>query len=566
MGCRNSSCFWFVGPKSILGLAGLLGFFLTAAAFAQDTPPPPPDSSSPAQSSPEPQATVPPPPPDVASPDTQSAQPASHVRAVRLSDVEGVVKVYQGDQVAFDQAEPNMPAVEGMRFVTGDDGRLEIELEDGSVARLAPNSSLRLTTLHRDTDGTIVTQIDALTGLSYYELNGHSGHVSVHFDTDTVKPIESAVFRISLDASPNELAVMHGAVHVGDGEGVALDVHPNQTFQTDAQQPGDFTVAQSLNANSWDQWNSDRDEALARLESSETTARANTGNPDDAAWSDLDYYGNWYELPGYGQVWAPAGVDASWDPFGEGYWGYYPSLGYTWISGYPWGWWPYHCGAWDFVNTWGWIWIPGNCGSGFWGAGWYPYATVWGMPRGYVPPLRPRHGPGLHPPRPIPLIAVNRGPQYGLPFRNPHPVKGDPRPLSFDGKVITPLQAGIHPVQRGPLGESFTTSLVRLHPEMGPVVQHTPGLAHPNPVTPEIRTFSPPAGMPRVNPGGTYHPYTPPAAVTIPAAPAGGGHGSAPAGGGGHPGGSAPPAGGGGGHAGGGGGGEHPGGSAGTHH
>ncbi|HLJ78431.1 MAG TPA: DUF6600 domain-containing protein [Acidobacteriaceae bacterium] len=502
-------------------------------------------------------------PADATSTDEQPAQPVSNVRAVRLSDVEGVVKVYQGDQIAFDQAQPNMPAVEGMRFVTGGNGRLEIELEDGSVARLAPNSSMRLTRLSRSADGTTITQFDALTGLSYYELSAHAGQVSVHFDTDSVTPIDSAVFRISLDAAPNELAVMHGAVHVGDGEALALDVHPNQTFQIDPQQPGEYTVAQSLTANSWDQWNSDRDEALAKLESSETTARASVGNPDDAAWSDLDYYGNWYDLPGYGQVWAPAGVDASWDPFGNGYWGYYPSLGYTWISGYPWGWWPYHCGAWDFVGGWGWIWIPGNCGWGFWGAGWYPYATVWGMPRGYVPPLRPRHGPGLHGPRPAPLIAVNRGPQFGQPFRNPNPIKGQPRVLTFDGKVITPLQAGIHPVQRGPLRESFTSALVRTRPEMAPEVQHTAGFVPGNPAGPGARTLGPAPGaqFPRINPGGPVRGYTPPPG-TIRAAPVGGGHvyappaaggsvhvgGSvgSPGGAGGHAGGGAPPAGGGG--------------------
>lgn len=562
---RNSFRFWCPGSQFVV--AGLLTFFFAAAAYTQDAPPPPPDQTAPTS-----EATVPAPPPDETNPDSQAATPASNVRAVRLSDVEGVVKVYQGDQLAFDQAQPNMPAVEGMRFVTGDNGRLEIEFEDGSVARVAPNSSVRLTTLHRDTDGTTVTQIDALSGLTYYELNGHSGQVSVHFDTESVTPIESAVFRISLDAAPNELAVMHGAVHVSDGEGVALDVHPNQTFQTDPQQPGEYTVAQSLTANSWDQWNSDRDDALAKLESSETTARASVANPDDAAWSDLDYYGNWYNLPGYGQVWAPSGVDADWDPFGDGYWGYYPSFGYTWISGYPWGWWPYHCGAWDFVGGWGWIWIPGHCGWGFWGAGWSPYSTVWGMPRGYVPPLRPRHGPGLHGPRPVPLIAINRGPQYGLPFRHPNPIKGPPRPLTFDGRVITPLQAGIHPVQRGPLREPFSNALVRAHPEMAPVVQHWPAPVRPNPVGPGVRTYGPPAGVPfpRVNPGGPVRGYTPPAPPggVVRPAPAGGGHVYAPpAGGGGHPGG-APPSGGG--HpvaapAGGGGGGAHPGGG-GTHH
>jgi len=453
--------------------------FTAAAARAQDTTPPapPPDI-----------------PPATTAPDSQGQ---SQVRAVRLSDVEGKVQILQGDQVAFDQAEPNMPAVEGMRLVTGDNGRLEIEFEDGSVARVTPDSSIRLTQLRRNADGSTVTQIDALTGLSYYELNGRGGQYSVHFGANSATPVQNAVFRVALDTAPSQLAVMHGAVHVDDGQGLSLDVHPSQTFQTDPQQPGEFTVAQSIAADSWDQWNSDRDQALSQLEVNQTTARASSGNPDNPAWNDLDYYGNWYNLPGYGQVWSPSGVGAGWDPFGNGAWGLYSGVGYTWISGYPWGWWPYHCGAWDFLDGWGWIWVPGNCGYGFYGAGWYPYATVWRVPKGYIPPLRPRGGPIHNPGSPRPaeqsLIAVNRGSQFSAPFHFENGVKPEPRPLTFEGRTIAPLDAGIHPLQRGPMGESFTAALVRIHPEMGPSASRSLGeSAFRNGYTPAIvgaRTF-----------------------------------------------------------------------------
>jgi hypothetical protein len=470
------------------------------------------------------QETVPPPPPDAQA--ANAAPPEqSQVRAVRLSDVEGQVQVFQGDQQAFNQAEPNMPAIEGMRFVTGDNGRLEIEFEDGSVARITPNSSIRLTRLGRTADGTTLTQIDALSGLSYYELNGHAGQISVHFDSDTATPVDSGVFRISLDAAPNELAVMHGAVHVDDGGGVSLDVHPNQTFQIDPQQAGEFTIAQNVTADSWDQWNSDRDQALSELEASETTARASSGEPDNPAWNDLDYYGNWYNLPGYGQVWSPAGVGAGWDPFGSGYWAWYPSLGYSWVSGYPWGWWPYHCGAWDFVDGWGWLWIPGNCGWGFYGAGWYPYVTVWRVPHGYVPPPRPRSiGPGEHP---QPLIAVDRGPQYAAPFHFAPGARPAPRPLDFDGRSITPMEASIHPLQRGPLGEGFTTALVRTHPEMATSVARGTGFRSAYTGSPAVRTFGGPAGSGASHPAGTSTSHAPSPGG------GGGGGGSHPSGGGG---------------------------------
>lgn len=481
-------------PSSLaLFPAALVLALIAGSAFAQDAVPPPPPDSSTAQG---------------------SAAAPSNVRAVRLSDVEGQVQVFQDGQVAFNQAEPNMPAVEGMRFVTGEDGRLEIEFEDGSVVRVAPNSSIQLTQLSRNPDGSTVTTITALTGLTYYELNGRDGQVSVRFGQDTATPDANAVFRIDLDAVPNELAIMQGNIHIGDGGGVSLDLRPNQTFQTDPQQPGEFTVAQSVTANSWDEWNSDRDQALADLESSETTARSSTNNPNDASWNDLDYYGSWYNVPGYGQVWSPNGVDASWDPFGDGYWGYYPAFGYSWISGYPWGWWPYHCGAWDYLDAWGWVWIPSNCGYGFYGGGWYPYPTVWRVPPGYLVPPRPRRGPEPHPRR---LIAVNRGPQFAAPFHFDSGSRPQPRPLQFGGSAIQPLDAGIHPLQRGPLGETYTTALVRVHPEMAPAVSHATGVRSPY-GTP-IRTFGPPTGSRPSSEGYRPPPRPSPAPAPRPAAP-----------------------------------------------
>src|SRR6266481_1761863 len=73
--------------------------------------------------------------------DPASSQSA---RAVRLSFVEGEVHLYQGSQPVADQALANTPLFEGARIDTGNDGRAEVQFEDGSVARLSPESSLTL--------------------------------------------------------------------------------------------------------------------------------------------------------------------------------------------------------------------------------------------------------------------------------------------------------------------------------------------------------------------------------------------------------------------------------------
>ena len=73
---------------------------------------------------------------------------------------------------------------------------------------------------------------------------------------------------------------------------------------------------------------------------------------------DLDYYGDWRNLNGYGYAWCPR-VDSSWAPYQQGYWQTDYPYGPTWVSSEPWGYAPYHYGRWANVNN-QWYWIPDN--------------------------------------------------------------------------------------------------------------------------------------------------------------------------------------------------------------
>ncbi|HET8637525.1 MAG TPA: FecR domain-containing protein, partial [Acidobacteriaceae bacterium] len=170
-------------------------------------------------------SNMPPPPPD--QPTLQQAAPESQVRAVRISAVEGSVKVLQDGETVFQRAELNMPVVEGMKLVTAQDGRVEVQFEDGSVARVAPNSSITLKQLTRDDDGQTETVVEADSGLTYYELNGRSGQYTVEFGHNNIviAPLDDTIFRLDLDQPEAELAVMHGSVHMSNDENLSADVH-----------------------------------------------------------------------------------------------------------------------------------------------------------------------------------------------------------------------------------------------------------------------------------------------------------------------------------------------------
>ena len=315
-------------------------------------------------------------------------------RAVRLSNVEGTVHVSQGGQVLAETAVANAPLFEGTQVVTGDDGRAEIQFEEGSVARISPNSSLTLKVL-RGQGGTGEAVMVLDVGLGYFELEGNpeSGTVRVQFGSSVVTSSGAAVIRVDLDSLPGQLAVFAGNAHLERGTAVTLDVHGGESLTLSGTDAGQYNLAESIEPDSWDTWNSDRDQAMegaATARTATTNGFADNGNP---AWNDLDANGSWYNVPGQGNVWSPyEASDAGWDPYGDGNWMYQPAYGYLWVSGNPWGYLPYHCGMWNWYDSFGWGWAPGFGGCRpWWGGGFYGGPFIGSRFGGYRPPMRPRH-------------------------------------------------------------------------------------------------------------------------------------------------------------------------------
>ncbi len=355
---------------------------------------------------------------------------AQQVAAIaRLSSVQGKVQILEDGTVLFDQAQANMPITAGNRLQTGADGRAEIEFTDGSVARLTPNSSLQILRLPGASIGHNSTEVQQLTGLVYFELNVSEGQrYTVRFASGTARPTDNSIFRIDLDNTP-ELAVLEGAVHVSGGGVFEEDVPANQTLHLNAETSSGYTLSAGVRRESWDRWNADRDGQIARMAENQTEARNLSDDANGPGWNDLDYYGNWYPVEGYGNVWVPGYTDGTFDPYGNGYWASYPGWGFTWISAYPWGWLPYHCGAWNYFDAVGWGWIPGECGLG-----WIPVGAIWNTPPGFRLPPKPILDGHMGPAR---LVAVNRGSGAGRNGQNVRPEHT--RPIRLDGQTIPPL-------------------------------------------------------------------------------------------------------------------------------
>jgi hypothetical protein len=74
---------------------------------------------------------------------------------------------------------------------------------------------------------------------------------------------------------------------------------------------------------------------------------------------DLDQYGQWNDVPEYGNVWYPTSVPAGWAPYRDGHWAWIDPWGWTWVDDQPWGFAPFHYGRWAYIGS-RWGWMPGQ--------------------------------------------------------------------------------------------------------------------------------------------------------------------------------------------------------------
>jgi len=497
-------------------------------------------------------------------------------RAVRLSYVDGKVQLAQGSQLLADPALQNTPLFEGTQVLTSEEGRAELEFDDGSVVRLSPNSSLTLTVL-RGEGSSGETEIELAGGLGYFELQGggQGGQIRVRFGDSVVTASGFTVLRVNLDNPPGELAVFSGNAHLERAGGAALELHGGQSAIASSSDPSQYILSESIEPNSWDTWNSDRDQELTTVATARTGAANSLPESKNPAWNDLDASGNWYNVPGQGSVWSPyAAASPGWDPYGNGYWMWTPRFGYIWVSGESWGYLPFQCGAWNYFNDFGWGWAPGGCQT-WWGGGGGWNFNIGYMPSRYRLPLRP------HPIRPHPgdprgvdthplkggfaglpgnaIVPVNRGPMRG---EDGLSARGRTGIVTIGGHPVEPLRPVMSQrpqydhITNGPINHSQPAYPGGTMPSgQRPASGFVPGGNHP--------VYTPPAR----NPGSTQPVYSPPArapsgnqnAQPTSRPPSGGGsqpfHPSGGGGGGG---------GGGGSHSGGGGGGSHGGGGGGN--
>jgi hypothetical protein len=320
----------------------------------------------------------------------------SHVRIVRVSVVEGSVKVDRGTG-QFEKAIINLPITQGMKLRTGDDGRAEVELEDGSTLRLVPDTSVQFPELSLRDSGTKVSVVEVRKGTAYAEsAASRDAEFTLEFGHEKVILTRGSHVRLGVDERGATLAVFKGDLNVETTSG-EIALKKNQTADFDFAANDHFTLAKKIQQEPEDDW----DKGQEQYHQQNAGKSYNSYSPYAYGTSDLAYYGNFLSYPGYGMLWQPYFVGTGWDPFMDGAWAFSPGFGFGWVSAYPWGWTPYHYGTWLFLPGLGWAWQPG----GVW-MPWYSRPVVLNPPSGFVAPHAPASGTGT--------VIVNRGPSSTL--------------------------------------------------------------------------------------------------------------------------------------------------------
>ena len=278
----------------------------------------------------------------------QSQDPPARVG--RLNFSQGSVSFRPAGEDDWVTAVPNRPMVTGDDLWTDEDSRAEVHV------------------------GSAALQLGAKTGITLLELDDHTTQIRLaqgslildvrHVDDDDAYEVDTpniafslsqpGKYRIDVSADGRQTftTVWHGRGRVTGG-GFTYNVVAGQSASfTGDEQHVDYDLGQVPEQDDLDNWAFDRDDHEDQADSANYVSREMTG------YEDLDAYGDWSYVAGYGPCWRPRGIAMGWAPYRFGHWVFVGPWGWTWVEDEPWGFAPFHYGRWAAVNG-GWFWVPG---------------------------------------------------------------------------------------------------------------------------------------------------------------------------------------------------------------
>ncbi|MGA2315764.1 MAG: FecR family protein [Thermodesulfobacteriota bacterium] len=298
----------------------------------------------------------------------------------RISLVQGQVFVQAMDEGEWTEAVVNFPIADGDRILTEQDGRTELQFQDGTYVRVGEESQLDIVCLGFDQGKAFFhfNQMEGKIYVNYRPISGEASSLYVDLPYGVLSSYVPSRFRVYFTTSEARISVLEGSVEF-KRDGRTIPIVQGRTLV--ASEGGSAQVAQFYGRDEWDRWNEARDDELLQR----TYAQKYLPPELEPYGYEMERNGRWVYTPEYQYVWVPT-VAVGWTPFQYGYWAWRRGV-YCWVPREPWGWVPFHYGRWVHTHNHGWAWVPPVRHATIWNPG----AVAWNIAPTHVSwvPLAP---------------------------------------------------------------------------------------------------------------------------------------------------------------------------------
>ena len=273
-------------------------------------------------------------------------------RVARLSFHQGTVSFSPAGDDSWYDVVPNRPLTSGDRLWTDRNARAELQV------------------------GSAALRMDDQTGIAVSELDDETARITVQQGSLQVRvrdelagqrfEIDSANLAVVIDApgdyrfetdpatGTTRVAIAAGRATLYGENGESTQLGARQQLTVSGRNLATVSGAPPRAGNdAFERWVAERD----RIEDQSISARY--VSREVLGYQQLDNYGDWQNVPEYGNVWYPRNVDAEWAPYRDGQWVDVAPWGWTWVDAAPWGFAPSHYGRWARIGP-RWGWVPGR--------------------------------------------------------------------------------------------------------------------------------------------------------------------------------------------------------------
>ena len=234
----------------------------------------------------------------LAAPSAQAQDMKNFSRIVRLSYVEGHVSFQHSSDVDWTAASVNLALQAGDRIYTGEDGRAEIEFDDGSVLRLAEKSDVEILALKDD-----FIQFRILLGLSTLTVGSSLGF-EMNTPAAAFNTLRKGVYRFDVHENGDSDGIVRKGLMEAANNSFTERLDSGELVHVSPGDQDTHVLSRYTDRDAWDEWTDRRIADAVAYDSKKYL-------PDyvHPGVRELDRHGRWTVIDEYGPAWVPQSAD-----------------------------------------------------------------------------------------------------------------------------------------------------------------------------------------------------------------------------------------------------------------